>query len=59
MPEQINGYEYEILETIECIKKGAKECPSMPHEDTLEVLRFMDGFRHEWGVQYPEEIERI
>ena len=31
----------------------------MPHEDTLEVLRFMDGFRHEWGVQYPEEIERI
>lgn len=59
MPEQINGYEYEMLETIECIKKGAKECPSMPHKDTVEALRIMDGLRREWGVKYPEEIERI
>ena len=55
MPEQINGYEYEIRETIECIKKGEKECPSMKHEDTLEVLRIMDEFRSEWGVHYPNE----
>lgn len=59
MPEQINGYEYELLETIECIKKGAKECPSMPHEDTLKVMRMMDELRREWGVCYPEEIEKI
>ena len=25
MPEQINGYEYEIIETIDCIKKGMRE----------------------------------
>ncbi len=55
MPAQINGYEYEIRETIECIKKGEKECPSMKHEDTLEVLRIMDEFRSEWGVHYPDE----
>ena len=55
MPEQINGYEYEIRETIECIKKGEKECPSMTHKDTLEVLRIMDEFRSEWGVRYPDE----
>lgn len=55
MPEQINGYEYEIRETIECMKKGEKECPSMTHEDTLEVLRIMDEFRSEWGVRYPDE----
>ncbi|MDE5596948.1 MAG: Gfo/Idh/MocA family oxidoreductase, partial [Lachnospiraceae bacterium] len=55
MPEQINGYEYEIRETIECMKKGEKECPSMKHEDTLEVLRIMDEFRREWGVRYPNE----
>ena len=59
MPEQINGYEYELLETIECIQKGAKECPSMPHEDTVKVLRMMDVLRREWGVKYPEEIENI
>ena len=55
MPAQINGYEYEIRETIECMKKGEKECPSMTHEDTLEVLRIMDEFRNEWGVRYPNE----
>ncbi|MCH5256444.1 MAG: Gfo/Idh/MocA family oxidoreductase [Lachnospiraceae bacterium] len=59
VPEQINGYEYEVLETIDCIKKGLRECPSMKHEDTLEVMRLMDGFRSEWGVKYPEEIEQF
>lgn len=59
MPEQINGYEYQILETIACIEKGEKECPSMRHEDTLEVMRMMDSLRKEWGVCYPDEVERL
>lgn len=56
MPEQISGYEYEILETIECIKKGKKECTSMTHKETLEVLRMMDAFRKEWGVRYSDAV---
>lgn len=59
MPEQINGYEYQILETIACIRKGEKECPSMRHEDTLEVMRMMDALRKEWGVCYPGEVEGL
>lgn len=59
MPGQISGYEYEILETIECIQKGELECPSMPHADTLEMMRAMDTLRGEWGLRYPEEIEAI
>ena len=59
MPEQINGYEYQILETIACIEKGEKECPSMRHEDTLEVMRMMDSLRKEWGVCYPDEVEGL
>lgn len=59
MPEQINGYEYEIQEAAACIRKGELQCPSMPHEDTLEVLRMMDAFRREWGVRYPAEIEAV
>ena len=27
MPGQINGYEYEIRETIECIKKAKRSVP--------------------------------
>ncbi len=57
VPEQISGYEYEITETISCIKEGKMECPSMPHEETLKMMRVMDGLRADWGMKYPEEIE--
>lgn len=59
VPEQISGYEYEITETISCIKKGKLECPSMPHEETLKMMRVMDGLRADWGMKYPEEIEKL
>ncbi|MCM1200651.1 MAG: Gfo/Idh/MocA family oxidoreductase [Bacteroides fragilis] len=55
VPEQISGYEYEIRETIDCIRKGERECPSMRHADTLEVMEIMDAFRKEWGVRYPAD----
>lgn len=59
VPEQISGYEYEILETIDCIKKGELECPSMPHKDSIEMMRIMDELREEWGVKYPADIESL
>lgn len=59
VPEQISGYEYEILETINCIKEGKLECPSMPHSETLKMMRVMDELRASWGMKYPEEIERL
>ncbi len=59
MPNQISGYEYEIQETIDCIKRGLLECPSMPHKDTIEVMERMDALRKEWGVVYPAAIEAV
>lgn len=59
VPEQISGYEYEIKETISCIVEGKLECPSMPHEETLKMMRVMDGLRADWGMRYPEEIEGL
>lgn len=59
VPEQISGYEYEISETISCITQGKLECPSMPHEETLKMMRVMDGLRADWGMDYPEEIEKL
>ena len=55
MPEQHTGYEYEVLELIDCIQKGKLECPSMPHEETLRVMGIMDGLRKDWGLVYPQE----
>ena len=59
VPEQISGYEYEITETISCIEEGKLECPSMPHEETLRMMRIMDELRFDWGMKYPDEIEKL
>lgn len=55
LPEQSTGYEYEVLELMDCIRKGLMECPSMPHAETLRVLRIMDSIRKDWGFVYPQE----
>lgn len=55
IPEQINGYEYEILEAISQIKNGKTESISMPLNETLYVMEFMDSLRKKWGVIYPQE----
>lgn len=59
VPEQINGYEYEIRETISCIREGKLECPSMPHKETLKMMHVMDELRASWGMKYPAEIENL
>ncbi len=59
VPDQISGYEYEIIETINCIKEGKLECPSMPHKETLKMMHVMDELRTSWKMKYPEEIEKL
>ena len=54
-PPQLTGYEYEVLETIDCIEKGLLECPSMPHAETVHLLELMDHLRAQMGVRYPCE----
>lgn len=55
IPKQISGYEYEIRECIEQIKKGATESLSMPLQTSIEVMEMMDGLRKQWGIRYPGE----
>lgn len=54
-PKQISGYEYEVLACKEALEKGWTECPDMPHEETLELMRQMDSVRKQWGFRYPQE----
>ena len=50
VPKQVNGYEYEFAECIDCIENGEKQARSMPMEETLHVMELMDGLRKKWGV---------
>ena len=52
-PEQINGYEYEVEAFVRALKAGWLECPEMPHEETLTIMRIMDALRAQWNMVYP------
>lgn len=54
-PKQITGYEYEVEACVHAIEHGELECPQMPHEETLRMLRWMDELRRQWGIVYPME----
>lgn len=54
-PEQINGYEYEVLSCIRAIEAGQVECEEMPHSEILRVMKLMDEMRESWGMKYPGE----
>lgn len=55
VPEQINGFEYEVLSCMKAIREGKTECEEMPHREILRVMQLMDGLRAEWGLTYPCE----
>lgn len=55
VPEQINGYEYEVLACIKAIEEGRIECEEMSHAETLRVMKIMDELRRQWGLTFPCE----
>ncbi|MBM6867601.1 Gfo/Idh/MocA family protein [Collinsella tanakaei] len=55
VPEQITGYEYEVLACKRAIEAGSIECPEMTHAETLELMRQMDAIRAQFGIVYPFE----
>ena len=55
VPEQITGYEYEVLACRRALAAGELECGEMPHAETLRIMEWMDALRADWGVKYPFE----
>ncbi|MBE6262098.1 MAG: Gfo/Idh/MocA family oxidoreductase [Prevotella sp.] len=53
VPQQITGYEYQFIACREALMEGLLEPREMPHEETLYIMRLMDGLRQKWGVRYP------
>ncbi len=49
------GFEYEIREVHRCLREGVTESPTMPLDETLEIMRTMDAIRAQWGMKYPNE----
>jgi dihydrodiol dehydrogenase / D-xylose 1-dehydrogenase (NADP) len=55
LPMENNGLNYEAVEVMRCMREGLAESPVMPLDETLAIMRIMDGLRAEWGIRYPSE----
>jgi predicted dehydrogenase len=54
-PVSGNGFNYEAAEVMRCLEAGETESEIMPLDETLSVMRTMDGIRAAWGLRYPSE----
>ncbi len=55
MPIESNGYQFEAMEVMKCIREGALESSIIPHNETVSILKTLDTIRLEWGLKYPGE----
>jgi predicted dehydrogenase len=54
-PVSGNGFNYEAAEVMRCLEAGKTESDVMPLDETISVMRTMDGIRAAWGLRYPGE----
>ena len=52
IPFEVNGFEYQILETEKCIRAGIMESMIYPKEDILDSMKLMDKIRKSWNLKF-------
>ena len=55
LPYEGNGYHYQAAEVMRCLRSGQLESETMPLDESLAIIRTMDGIRAGWGLRYPME----
>ncbi|PJF36086.1 MAG: dehydrogenase [Candidatus Thermofonsia Clade 1 bacterium] len=55
VPYEGNGYQFQAMEVMRCLRAGLLESPTMPLEETLQIMQTMDAIRAQWGLTYPNE----
>jgi len=48
LPHRINGFEYQIEAVVSAIREGKTECPLIPHQESIGLLKIMDACRSQW-----------
>lgn len=47
-----NGYEFEAMEAMDCIRRGDLESKKIPLSETISVLKITDECRRQWGLKF-------
>jgi predicted dehydrogenase len=48
-----NGYHFEAIEAMKCLKAGLTECPELPLDFSLDLMGLLDEIRGQCGIRYP------
>ena len=48
MPFEFPGFQFEIMETMKCIREGKKECDIMPLDESIALSGAMDEMYRQW-----------
>ena len=54
-PVEGNGYQYEAMEVMRCLRHGQMESPIMPLDESLAIMKTLDAIRAQWPLKYPME----
>lgn len=57
MPFLGSGYTHQALEVVRCLDAGELESPVMPLDESLQIMRTLDGLRAQWGLKFPGDSE--
>lgn len=52
-----NGYYHEILEVVDCLRKGKTESKKMPHSTSRQIIATLDAIREKIGLKYESDLE--
>ena len=55
IPYEGNGWNYEAVEVMQCLRSGKLESNLVLHQETLALMRTMDRIRAQIGLKYPFE----
>ncbi len=55
LPFAINGYEYELAHSSDCILKGLSQSDIHTFEKSENLIETMDSLRKDWRMKYPWE----
>jgi predicted dehydrogenase len=54
-----NGYQYEAMHVMACLREGKTESDIMPLDESLTLMRTLDEIRGQWGLEYDADREDI
>lgn len=54
-PFEVNGFEYEIREAMDCVRAGRLQSERMSAGHSVDVMRIMDEVRRQNGLKFPFE----